>query len=120
MSDPAVKSGIPEGALMMPPMCDKHQYLLCQQAGYKESDPWRALIIVSQLALFQAMTADPKIYERVHGKVECIAELGCHACCKPDAFGEIVEAAKTHDLGAIKKLGEKWVQESGTMGSGHE
>lgn len=95
--------------IKMPPMCQMHQYLLVHQCGYGEDDPWRALVIAAQIALFQAMTADPAIVEECGGKVEKLAEVGCHACRKPDAFGEIVEAGKTRDIGAIKRLGEAWV-----------
>lgn len=90
-------------------MCAKHQRLLIWQAHYKPRDPWRALVIVSQVALFQATTCDPKAQARLGGDLTRFPELGCLACLKPDAFGEIVEAAKTHDLGRIKLLGEAWV-----------
>ena len=96
----------------MPDMCQTHQHLLVKQAGYSVNDAWQALIITSQVALFQAATCDPKTHQKIGGDILRLPELGCLACYKPDAFGEIVEAAKTHDLGAIKKLGEGWVQES--------
>ncbi len=90
-------------------MCDKHQSLLVRQAKYSPTDAWQAMIIVSQIALFQAATADKRTHERIGDDIQKIAGLGCLACYKPDAFGEVVEAAKTHDLGKIKALGEKWV-----------
>jgi len=90
-------------------MCQKHQSLLVHQAGYKESDPWRALVIMSQIALFQASTTDPNFHKKVGGNLERISEVGCLACFKPDVFGEIVEAAKSKDTGAIKKLGESYL-----------
>lgn len=96
--------------ITVPDMCRLHQQLLVQQAGYSRSDPWRALIIMAQIALFQAATADGQFYERVGGDLERIGEVGCLACFKPDAFGEVVEAAKSDDIGAIKRLGESWVQ----------
>ena len=70
------------------------------------------MIIAAQIALFQAATHDPKTHDRIGGLIERLPELGCLACYKPDAFGEIVEAAKTHDLGAIKALGESWLVHS--------
>lgn len=94
---------------MLPDLCPLHQRLLVTQAGYGPNDPWRSVIIATQIALFQAATADPKTYARIGGRIERLPELGCLACYKPDAFGQIVEAAKTHDLGAIKVLGESWV-----------
>lgn len=95
--------------IMVPDVCQKHQWLLVKQAGYSESDPWRALIIASNIALFQAATCDDTTHARIGGDIRRICELGCLACYKPDAFGEVVEAAKSHDLGLIKALGEKWV-----------
>ncbi len=97
--------------IMMPELCQTHQRLLIEQLGYSENDPWRALIIVTQVALFQAMTVDQKVHDKVNGKIEEIARLGCFACYKPDRFGEIVEEGK-HGLASIKALGEKWVAES--------
>lgn len=95
----------------IPNMCDKHQSLLVHQAGYRESDPWRVVIIAAQIALFQAATADPQTHARVGGDLTKLADLGCLACYKPDAFGEVVEVAKSHDIGQIKALGERWVKE---------
>jgi len=92
-------------------MCQKHQALLVQQVGIWPNGPWRALIIMAQIALFQAATADPTFYPKIGGDLDRIGEIGCLACFKPDAFGEIVEAAKGPDRGAIKALGEKWTKE---------
>lgn len=101
----------PTGTINVPDMCKLHQTLLVQQAQYTRDDAWRALIIMAQIALFQAATADPHFHERIDGKLERIGEVGCLACFKPDAFGEIVEAAKNkNDTGAIKRLGESWVK----------
>jgi hypothetical protein len=72
------------------------------------------LIIMAQIALFQAATADPTFYARIGGDLQRIGEVGCLACFKPDAFGEIVEAAKRERRhgGTIKRLGESWVRRS--------
>jgi hypothetical protein len=91
-------------------MCRTHQHLLVSQVGIPESGPWRALIIMAQLTLFQAATADPTFHQKLSGDLGRIAEIGCLACFKPDAFGEIVEAAMSSDKGAIKRLGESYVQ----------
>lgn len=97
---------------MIPDICQKHQWLLVHQVGYKDSDPWRSLIIASNIALFQAATCDESTHARIGGDVKRIGELGCLACYKPDAFGELVEVAKLRDLGALKALGERWIAES--------
>lgn len=101
-----------EPTINVPPFCKTHLSLLVHGAGFKESDPWRALTIMASIALFQAATADPTTYDRVGGDVTRIPELGCLACYKPDAFGEIVEAVRTRGLSAIKPLGESWVAKS--------
>lgn len=95
--------------IVTPDMCGKHRSLLVHQAGYKEADPWRALIIASSIALFQAATADDSVHKAIGGDITKISSLGCLACRKPDVFGEVVEAAKTRDFGKIKALGEKYV-----------
>jgi hypothetical protein len=94
----------------LPQMCAKHQSLLVMQAKYKESDPWRALIIMAQVALFQGAVVDPATWDKVEGDVLKLKALGCLACYKPDRFGEIVEEAKKKELGAIKALGDSWVE----------
>lgn len=99
-------------------MCLRHQSLLVWQAQYAESDPWRALVVAAQIALFQAATTDPRIQKQIGGDVMQLSALGCLACQKPDSFGEIVEAAKTHELGRIKALGDKWVADSAAGGAG--
>ena len=96
--------------IMVSDMCQKHQWLLVKQAGYSEKEPWRALVIVSQIALFQAATCDDQTHRRIDGDITKIGSLGCLACYKPDAFGDVVEAAKSHDLGKIKALGERYVR----------
>lgn len=95
----------------LPQMCRTHQSLLVHQAGYSREDPWLALIIMAQIALFQGCTADDSFREKIEGDLGRIGEVGCLACFKPDRFGEIVEAAKDrNDRGAIKRLGESWLK----------
>lgn len=99
-----------EPRITVPDMCKTHQSLLVHQAKYGQHEPWRALIIMAQIALFQASTAHPSFHERTGGDMQRIGEIGCLACFRPDAFGEIVKAAKNKaDPGAIKRLGESWV-----------
>lgn len=93
----------------LPRMCQTHRVLLVRQAGYGPTDPWMALEVVTGIALFQAATCDPKVRAEIDGDIMRMKGLGCLACRKPDAFGEIVQAAQTGGLGAIKALGEGWV-----------
>jgi len=96
------------------PLCDTHRYLLVSQTGFGKADPWVVLEVAAQIALFQACTADDRIYARVAGNAHRIPELGCMACLKPDSFGAIVaevQACPVKDdaIGAVKALGERWV-----------
>lgn len=97
-------------AIMPADMCHKHQALLVHQAGYGPDDTWQALIVVAQVVLFQAATCDQQTHARIGNDISRIGELGCLACYKPDAFGEVVEVAKTHNLKNIKELGERWIE----------
>lgn len=99
----------------MPDMCKEHQSLLVRKARYTPNDPWQSLIVASQVALFQAATCDSRTHDKTGGDITRISELGCLACYKPDAFDEIIAAAKSHDLGKIKTLGERWVHEAGNV-----
>lgn len=96
--------------IMIPELCNTHQQLLVQQAGYGPNDIWRAALMVTSIALFQGASCDPKVHAEAGGQIENISKLGCLACRKPDLFGEIVEVAKTHDLGKVKALGDAWVE----------
>ena len=107
-----------EPAIKMPDMCDKHQYLLVHQARYSKRDPWQALIIAAQIALFQAAMTHKRTHDLTGGDVNRLSELGCLACYRPDAFGEIVEEAKSHDLKRIKALGEGWTAVAAAQGPG--
>jgi len=96
----------------MPEMCPRHQALLVHQVGIGPDGPWRSLIVVAQVVLFQGATCDDTLYARIGGDISRIAEIGCLACFKPDRFGEIVEAAKSGKTGALKALGDQWVAEA--------
>lgn len=97
----------------VPPFCVTHAHLLVYQLGFGDTDPWRALTVVAQVTLFQALISDPTTCEKVGGAVENLSSLGCFACVKPDAFGEIIavgqQAGRSGAIAAIKKYGEKLV-----------
>lgn len=96
--------------VMVPDMCKTHQSLLVGQTGYGPNDTWRALILASQIALFQAATV--RLHDKIGLSIEGVSKLGCLACQMPDEFGEIVEAGKSHELRQIKQLGESWVKDA--------
>lgn len=104
-------------AVELPPMCEKHRYLLTSQAQLKESDPWRAFEIAATMALFQATTATDGVYEKIGGDIFKIKTLGCLACFRPDTFGEIVVAATNRDIAAIKAIGERAINAPAKAGS---
>ena len=104
---------VPKNAVMLPELCPTHRVLLVKQTGYGPSDPWQALELMTQVALFQAATCDSRVYEEAQGEIKNFSRLGCLACRKPDAFGSIVDVMqRTGDLGEIKKLGESWVNKN--------
>lgn len=106
--------------VMLPDMCKTHQVLLVRQCAYGPQDPWRALLIATQIALFQGASADPKVHAETGGKIENFGRLGCLACRNPDLFGTLidkVQATVPRDahIGAIKTLGEQWVAGAAPM-----
>jgi hypothetical protein len=104
--------GLPKNAIMMPELCFEHQKLLVSKAGVPESGPWRSLIIVAQLALFQAASADDKIQKEIGGDIHQIGKIGCLACRKQSQFWDLIEAYKKNNLTGMKELGELWIKEA--------
>lgn len=103
-----------DAAIKVPPLCATHSYLLVQQCGFGPEDHWQVLVIATQATLFQLTTCDARVWKKLGGEAKGIEQLGCLACLKPDAFGEIVDAAqkapsKDEAIGAIKRLGEERV-----------
>ena len=103
--------------IVLPDMCKTHQTLLVRQCAYGPEDPWRALLIATQIALFQGATADPKVHAETNGQVENLSGLGCLACRKPDLFGALVDKVqktfpRDAHIGVIKALGERWVADA--------
>lgn len=101
----------------VPPMCNTHRVLLVRQCAYRPQDPWRALELATQIALFQGASADSKVFEEVYGQLENFRHLGCLACRKPDLFGTLIDTVqrtfpRDAHIGAIKKLGEQWVAQA--------
>ena len=99
--------------IVVPDMCQKHQWLLLQQVGIGPEGPWRSAVIAAQIVLFQGTTAHQDTFAKIGGDVLRIAELGCLACYRPDTFGQVVEAFRDGGIAATKALGERLVAESG-------
>lgn len=97
--------------IVVPDLCRTHQILLVEQCGYGPNDTWRALMVVTQIALFQGATCDADTHQKIGDDITQIGQLGCLACWKPDRFGQIVQTIGTSkDIGKIKKLGESWLE----------
>lgn len=111
--------------IVVPDMCGTHQALLVRQCGYGPDDTWRALLIATQIALFQGATADPKVRAELGGKIENMNGIGCLACRKPDLFGALIDKVqktfpRDAHIGAIKALGEKWIAEAPRLENNHD
>src|SRR5262245_32156924 len=60
-----------------PPFCERHVSKLVHGAGYTDEDPWRAMVLVAQIVLFQCATTKASIWRKIEGDVNRLAELGC-------------------------------------------
>jgi hypothetical protein len=98
--------------IRVPDLCYKHYYELVHTAKFTKTDPWGALTVIANAAMFQGATATQTVWNKLEGDVTRITELGCLACRLPHRFKKVLEVAKTRDLGKIKELGEKWVNEA--------
>lgn len=99
---------ITDPQIMLAPLCQRHAAEIVRRAKYSQSDKWRVLIVMAQIALFQGATATPSVQKRIEGNVERIEELGCLGCRLPNKWEQVVQAAKV-SLPAVKALGESWV-----------
>lgn len=99
----------------IPPMCLNHRTILVQDAGFKVSDPWQSLELITQVALFQIATSQKITHDRIGEDITKIKELGCLACWSPAEFSKITEMASKlkKDVSVfapvIKQYGESFV-----------
>lgn len=94
--------------IRVPDLCRSHLQILVHGAGYKPEDPWRALAIIVNVALFQGCSIDPRVQRLIGGHIEDFEFLGCLACQRPDLFGEITQAVD-RGLSHVKALGDGWI-----------
>lgn len=109
----------PQSGVMVSPLCARHLAELLKRCGHGPQDPWQSLIVAAQVAMFQGVTADDEIREKLEGMVERIGELGCLACCRPALFSQLIDRAngaahKSLYIGAIRALGLEWVEGAAT------
>lgn len=96
---------------VLPAFCYPCQYGIVHGAGFKESDPWQALVVVVQLGVFQAATADERVWQRcspteggdrdVADLSLVLAEIGCLGCFKPKTRDALIERVRTEGLSAV-------------------
>lgn len=92
-----------------PIFCYECQYTIVHGCGFEETDPWRSLVIVSTLALFQATVQDPRIVQRCAGDRDphtlslVLAEIGCLGCFKPKTRDAVIADVRQHGLDAFAK-----------------
>jgi len=100
--------------IKLQPFCTKHSAELIRRAGYAQTDPWFALLLAAQVAMFQGATSTESVQKKTAGNIHQIAAFGCLACRLPIKWEEVLSIVKTRpkDLGAIKGLGEIWVKEA--------
>lgn len=98
-----------EKPIMMPSFCDEHRSKLIHGAKFKPHDPWMALEIASQLAMFQVILADNNFHIKYGGDAHAISRVGCMACFANKTFKQLIKVAKKNkDIGDIKKFGESF------------
>lgn len=100
-----------EAATHMPNFCYPCLYLVVHGCGYTQEDPWRALVVVVQIGLFQALTRDTRFWQRVGSKTPdpktmslVLAELGCMGCLKPKTRDYLIALVKKEGLTALSKM----------------
>lgn len=101
--------------ITVPDLCPLHLRLFVHGAGLGPHEAWRSFVVGAQVALFQATTVDPQAHQKMGGDITKLPMLGCLGCFKPDAFGEVVEVAKSKDLGAVKALGDRWIAQAAVV-----
>ena len=80
----------------LPSFCQKCQHRVVNEAGYGPLHPWRAALVVVQIALFQVAAGHPTVQGRC-GPAEdgtrdaqdltvVLAEIGCLGCFLPRAL----------------------------------
>jgi hypothetical protein len=99
--------------IKLQPFCTKHSAELIRRAGYARTDPWFALLLAAQVAMFQGATSTESVHKKTGGDIYQIAAFGCLACRLPIKWEDLLQITRTapKDLGAIKNLGETWVKE---------
>lgn len=93
---------------VIPTLCERHRAELVHGLAIPESGPWQTAIIVASILLFQASTADDRVWQRCtlleNGDRDAndlslvLAEIGCLACFKPESFGQLLGIMQKHGI----------------------
>jgi hypothetical protein len=92
----------------VPSLCRRHQVETVRRLQVGPEGPWRATIIMTQIALFQACTARD-LHARTGGDLTKVPSVGCLACFDPEAFRDVTSAG----MSGIKAKGEGYVERAG-------
>ena len=103
-----------DSTVFLPDMCRAHQAELVNRLRIPESGPWQSTLVIMNIRLFQAATANPKVWERCSvvddGKRDesdltlVLAEIGCLACFDRHTYGETLSLMRTKGVSHVAKL----------------
>ena len=105
----------PGSEIKIPEFCYRHAHEIVHSAKFKPDDQWQALLIISNVAMFQGASATPSVWKKIDGDASRFTGLGCLACCLPFKYRAVlthIRRPQTKDdlLTGLKQLGMKWVE----------
>lgn len=91
----------------LPQFCDHCQASIVHGAGFGQSDPWRAAIVVVNVAMFQVAAGRPQIHARCAQTEQgadandlslVLVEIGCLGCYLPKALAATIDELRERGL----------------------
>ena len=107
-----------EVTTFVPQLCPTCTSRVVHGTGFKPEDAWRALVVVVNIGLWQASSADHRVWERC-GKAEgsekadtaalslVLAEVGCLGCFKPKTRDGLIQHVVNHGLDDLARIVKK-------------
>lgn len=99
--------------IVLPALCELDQSLIVHGARFKAEDPWQALLVTANLALFQAASAGQRVWSMVRRTEDgladaadlsrVLAELGCLGCLLPKTREALTEEILLFGLSQVAK-----------------
>jgi hypothetical protein len=85
--------------IQVPPICQKHfRDMIVEKLKIPPSGPWQVAAVTANLLLFQAATADDRIWKQAEGKQENLSDIlgriGCLACWSEDSYDRMILVQK--------------------------